>query len=184
MTPLDDFLRNRRMARVGGLVPSGSRVLDVGCRDGHLFEYLGDRLGEGVGIDPEPLAGRDGARYRLLTGWFPQDLPDDVGTFDVITLVAVLEHLQPDAQSQLVADCRRLLNPGGRVVLTVPSKEVDQILKVLMAVRLVADDSVDQHWGFDARRLTAPLFERAGFSTLVHRKFQLGLNNLFCFQAP
>ncbi len=184
MTPLDDYLRNRRMSRVGGLIPSGSRVLDVGCRDGHLFQYLGDRLGEGVGIDPEPLAGHDGERYRLLTGWFPQDLPDDVGTFDVITLVAVLEHLQPDAQTQLVEDCRRLLRPGGRVVLTVPSKEVDTILSVLMKVRLVADDSVDQHWGFDARRLTVPLFEQAGFTTLVHSTFQLGLNNLFCFQAP
>jgi hypothetical protein len=69
-------------------------------------------------------------------------------------------------------------------VLTVPSKEVDKILAALMALRLVTDDSVDQHWGFDAKRLTSPLFERGGFTTLVHKKFQLGLNNLFCFQAP
>ncbi len=184
MTPLNTYLRNRRMAIACSQVPDGARVLDVGCRDGYLFQYLGDRLGEGIGIDPDLMEGRDAGRYRLLTGWFPDDLPEDVGTFDVVTLLAVLEHLQPVEQEQLVVDCRNLLRPGGRVVLTVPSKEVDHVLRVLRALRLAADDSVDQHWGFDARRRTVPLFEAGGFSTLVHRPFQLGLNNLFCFTLP
>ncbi len=181
MTRLDDKLRDLRIAKVLALVPDGSRVLDVGCRDGTLFKMMGSRLGEGVGIDADLDGVVTEGRFKLVPGWFPKDLPDDVGQFDAITMLALFEHIPPEAQDDVVASCRRLLKPGGRVVMTVPSKQVDTILDVLEKVKLVQDDSIHQHYGFDAKKDTEPLFQRGGFVTQHRKAFQLGLNNLFCF---
>ncbi len=183
MTRFDDALRDHRIKKACSLVPAGSRVLDVGCRDGQLFRTLGHSLGEGVGIDPELEAPIVTADYRLVPGWFPTDLPDDVGDFDVITMLALFEHISPDDQPKVVARCKELLRPGGSVVLTIPSKQVDAILDVLEKVRLVVDDSIHQHYGFDAKRDTEPVFAAGGFRTDHRSTFQFGLNNLFRFTA-
>ena len=47
----------------------------------------------------------------------------------MITMLAVLEHVPEDAQAELAAACERILKPGGRVVITVPSPQVDTILE-------------------------------------------------------
>lgn len=183
MTRFDDALRDHRIKKACSLVPEGSRVLDVGCRDGQLFRVLGAALGEGVGIDPELEAPIITSSYRLVPGWFPADVPDDVGEFDVITMLALFEHISPEDQPNVVARCGELLAPGGSVVLTIPSKQVDAILDVLEKVRLVVDDSIHQHYGFDAKRDTEPVFAAGGFRTDHRSTFQFGLNNLFRFSA-
>lgn len=183
MTFFDDALRDRRIAKACSLVPKGARVLDVGCRDGQLFSVLGVDLGEGYGIDPDLEGETTSPRYRLVPGWFPADLADDVGTFDAITMLALFEHISPEDQPKVVQKCRDLLRPGGIVILTIPSKQVDHILDVLEKVKLVVDDSIHQHYGFDAKRDTEPVFHAGGFATDHRSSFQLGLNNLFAFRS-
>jgi hypothetical protein len=72
---------------------------------------------------------------------------------------------------------------GARLVLTVPSRRVDDVLRVLQAVHLVDGMAVEQHWGFDPAQ-TVPLFTSAGLVLESHGRFQLGLNNLFVFRKP
>ena len=183
MTLFDDALRDARIRKACALVPKGSRVLDVGCRDGQLFRVLGADLADGVGIDPDMVGVTTAPNYKLVPGWFPVDLPDDVGTFDAITMLALFEHIPPDEQPKLIQTCKDLLNPGGSVILTIPSKQVDAILDVLEKIKLVVDDSIHQHYGFDAKHDTEPLFRAGGFRTAHRSSFQLGLNNVFKFQV-
>jgi 2-polyprenyl-3-methyl-5-hydroxy-6-metoxy-1,4-benzoquinol methylase len=103
--------------------------------------------------------------------------------FDVITMLAVLEHVPRAEQSVVASGCARLLKSGSRVIITVPSPRVDAILKGLRAVRLVEGMSLEQHYGFEPREVV-PLFTGAALRLVVHRTFQLGLNNLFVFQKP
>ncbi len=182
MKALDRVLQRRRIAKAKPLIPSGASVLDVGCSDGALFRQLSSLIGSGVGIDPELREPLVVGNARLYPGRFPKDMPE-TEPFDVITLLAVFEHVPRSEQTAVAWACSRLLKPGGKVVITVPSPLVDAILKVLCALRLVEGMSMEQHYGFEPREVV-PLFTSAGLRLVVHRTFQLGLNNLFVFQRP
>ncbi len=157
----------------------GDTVVDVGCADGVMFERWEKLIARGYGVDPildRPVKGNG---YGLYPGAFPEALP--AIRCDVITMLAVLEHIPGARQSTLPAACHEMLKPGGRLVITVPSPRVDDILRLLGSLRLVDGMSLDEHYGFDVERtaqlFTAPLFR------LAHRSsFQLGLNNLFVFE--
>jgi 2-polyprenyl-3-methyl-5-hydroxy-6-metoxy-1,4-benzoquinol methylase len=178
---LDYRLQRERTRRVAPYVARGARVLDIACADGALFRALDDRVGAGVGIDLDPVPPST-AKYRFIQGSFPSALPPGE-PFDVVAALAVLEHIPAPDQPRFAAGCAKVLRPGGRLVLTVPSRRVDDVLNVLRAVRLVDGMSLDQHHGFDPAD-TVPLFERAGLVLEREANFQLGLNNLFVFRKP
>lgn len=156
--------------------------MDVGCANGELFRLL-PQIGEGLGIDPD--LPEDAPSYRnavLVRGLFPQALPDE-RPFDVITLLAVVEHIPAPQLTQLAADCVRHLKPGGQLIITVPSPRVDIVLSVLKLFRLVHGMALEQHHGFDPREVPG-IFTAKGFNLKVAQRFQLGLNNLFVFERP
>jgi 2-polyprenyl-3-methyl-5-hydroxy-6-metoxy-1,4-benzoquinol methylase len=178
---LDYRLQRERTRRVVPYVLKGARVLDIACADGALFRILGDSPGAGVGIDLDPVPPSAG-KYRFIQGSFPSALPPGE-PFDVVAALAVLEHIPEPDQAGFAAGCAGALRSGGRLVLTVPSRRVDDVLNLLRAVRLVDGMSLEQHHGFDPAD-TVPLFERAGLVLERQAHFQLGLNNLFVFRKP
>lgn len=180
MTWLDHYLQRRRIAQTRPFLQPGARVLDIGSADGALFRTF-DFLGEGgLGIDPTLRQVADGGKFRLMPGFFPQDMPA-VKPFDAITMLAVLEHFPAEFRTALADGCRRFLKPGGQVILTVPSPRVDQILAFLQKLGLVHAMSLEEHHGYEVRH-TTEIFGPPHFRLVCHRTFQLGLNNLFVFQ--
>jgi SAM-dependent methyltransferase len=183
MKLLDRVLRDWRIAQATSQIPPGAEVLDVGCHDGALFRAIGPALRRGLGVDGDLLGELEGERYLLRPGHFPEAVGAHEGPFDVVTMLAVFEHIPVEAQASIVRSCWDLLRPGGMVVITVPAPLVDTILDVLMQLRLLDGMETDQHYGFEPSDLV-PLFTDGGFETMVERRFQLGLNNLFVFRRP
>ena len=182
MTRLDRWIQRLRIAEVRGFIPRGARLLDIGCDDGAIFRQLGDRLTGGLGIEPKLLDPVDVGPFRLVPGTFPTAL-DRNDRFDVITLLAVLEHIPSDEQASMVGAIEHHLAPGGFLIITVPSPRVDSILAVLTRLRLVHGMSVDEHYGFDPSQVP-PLFATTRLALYKRRSFQFGLNNLFVFRLP
>jgi len=178
---LDRLLRNARIARARPYVAAGDTVLDVGCADGELFRRYRGHIGAGVGIEPALAERVAGDGYELLPGRFPDDVPAGM-CFDVITMLAVLEHIQPPDQARLADACTDLLKPGGRLVITVPSPRVDDILHLLVRLRLISGMAAHEHYGFQPHH-TPALFPEPRFRLIKRQRFQLGLNNLFVFEA-
>ncbi len=180
MKAVDRWLQTWRILKARSYIKKGSRVLDVGCADGALFKQLGTLIDEGVGLDPDLEAPIEVEGYRLLPGTFPNDLEGE-GPFDVITMLAVLEHIEPQHQREMARGCSQYLKPGGYLVVTTPAPMVDHILDALAALRIIDGMSLEQHYGFDPKD-TPKIFVDHGLELIKAEKFQLGLNHLFLFR--
>jgi 2-polyprenyl-3-methyl-5-hydroxy-6-metoxy-1,4-benzoquinol methylase len=176
---VDRIIQWLRITKVRPYIQPGARVLDIGCADGALFRMLGRRIGSGVGVDPELARSVANGRFQLITGSIPSDLPGS--QFDTATMLAVVEHLPDDVITAMRDQCVRLLKPGGLLLITVPSTRVDDILKMLIRLRLSGNMSFEQHHGFDTRTVPAR-FGGTGLELVKHAKFQFGLNNLYVFR--
>ena len=96
------------------------RILDVGCGTGAnliMLSKYGDA--EGVDVSEDALAfcrERGLEKVKLGAG---EELPYEDGTFDLVTAFDVVEHMDDDLAG--LSEMRRVLRPGGRVLLFVPT---------------------------------------------------------------
>jgi SAM-dependent methyltransferase len=180
MRGFDRLLQNWRARKARPWIAAGAQVLDIGCHQGEFLASLGDRIGPSVGLDPltEP---QETPRYRLVRDLFRAPTPFADASFDAIVMLATLEHIVD--KEPLARECWRLMRPGGRVIITVPSGFVDVIVHLLCKVRLADGMSLEEHHGYDPRT-TPQVFGRFGFALEKWRRFQLGLNHLFVLQKP
>lgn len=176
---LDRKIRDARFARAKPFVNAGDDVLDVGCADGEMFAQWDDLIGRGIGVDPDITTVTTTSRHELRPGRFPNGVHDV--DCDVVTVLAVLEHVPPDQHRSFADACARVLRPGGRVIVTVPSPLVDRILDVLIMLRLIDGMHADEHHGFLPADAVG-IFAGEHFELVLHRTFQLRLNNLYVFR--
>jgi SAM-dependent methyltransferase len=178
MKAFDRFLQSWRERKVRAWLRPGARILDVGCHQGEFLDRLGPAIGSSVGLDPIAIP-RETPGYRIIARAFaePVEFPDH--SFDAIILLATLEHIRD--KTPLAREARRLLAPGGRLIITVPSPRVDDIVHTLVRLGLADGMSLEEHHGFEPKE-TRAIFETAGLRLEAHDTFQLGLNHLFVFR--
>ncbi len=114
------FCGPERSALFREWVGTGGRVLDVGCRFGALTRsYLDGNQVVGVDIDRRALEAAAVLGIEPVWADAAESLPFEDGSFDVVVVGELLEHLP---LPQLTAgEARRVLRPGGRLVGSVPN---------------------------------------------------------------
>lgn len=128
---VDVFFFGRRRATFQALIAAagvqpGQRVLDVGCGTGYLARLLAQAVGpEGlvVGIDPSPAmiayatrkAGR--ARNCQFQVGRAESLDFPAEHFDVVMSSLMLHHLPEDLRVPALREMRRVLRPGGKLLV-------------------------------------------------------------------
>ena len=105
-------------AELQGNAPNGL-VLDIGCGTGAGYPVVA-RCGTPVGMDPSERALRYAERrgYRHLVQADGTALPFRSGSFAWVAALDILEHLDDEAAAP---EIRRVLEPGGRALVTVPA---------------------------------------------------------------
>src|SRR5713101_2509215 len=107
----------------------GARVLDFGCGTGYGGALLADvaKAVVGVGIDPSALRwatqfhNKSNLKFELCSD-LGKKLPAE--SFDLITCFELIEHLSEDAQREFMENARRLLAPGGELLISTPNPVV------------------------------------------------------------
>ncbi|HKV61108.1 MAG TPA: WecB/TagA/CpsF family glycosyltransferase [Candidatus Acidoferrum sp.] len=111
----------KRMEKIDATMNlKGMRVLDLGCGNGSYTAELARRAEYVCGIDlhmPHLKAFRENICRVQGTG---EHLPFSSESFDAVTMIEVLEHTNCD--TEVLAECFRVLKPGGVLVLFVPNK--------------------------------------------------------------
>lgn len=99
------------------------------------------------------------------------------GQFDHVVMLAVLEHLtEPEP---VLREALRVLAPGGSLIMTWPASAVDPILAVLRKMRLISDEmESEEHQKRIPVEALQEMLEKIGFQKFLHKRFELGLNNL------
>jgi SAM-dependent methyltransferase len=118
---LNAYYERPAMLALAGDV-AGRRILDAGCGSGPLFAALRDRGAVVTGFDKsarmvELARRRLGDNADLQVAELGSPLPFDDDTFDDVTASLVLHYLQDWGPA--LAELRRVLKPGGRLIVSV-----------------------------------------------------------------
>jgi SAM-dependent methyltransferase len=142
------------LARYGA---AGGRGLDVGCGTGGMLDALAER-GSWVGVDAEALALAFSRKRGLgrLVGGSALALPFRGGAFDACLCLDVLYHRAVPSDTAALAECHRILRPGGLLIVT------DSAFAWL---RSAHDDAVHGRQRYRRRELTERV-RAAGFTPL------------------
>jgi SAM-dependent methyltransferase len=93
------------------------RLLDVGCGIGDMISFHQDSVGVDINQRTVDYCRQRGAEAYVME---PDRLPFAESTFDSLLLDNVLEHIaEPEP---LLAEARRVLRPGGRLLVGVPGQ--------------------------------------------------------------
>lgn len=157
-----------------------NRILDVGCGSYPLF-LLNTQFAERYGLDREVPAGiAETPNLHLVSHDVEHNrkLPFDDRFFDVVTMLAVFEHLDEPVLIDLLREIRRVLVPGGVFVMTTPADWTAGILTRMAKLWLVSSEEVGEHKNQYSLAQIRDLLTRAGFTAerMDLGSFEAGMN--------
>ncbi len=180
---VERIIRFLRLAEVRPHLRPCKAWVDLGCHETYPLLRENRGLAERAwGLDLCVKTATDGD-IELLTQDITRPLPFADGSKDLVTILAVLEHvLDPQA---VLAECRRILAPGGRLVATTPTHLGIHTHAWLIKTGLVKDVRDDEHQDFDVSPALLDAWARkAGFEVEVARSFEFGMNALLVARRP
>lgn len=149
----------KRMQKNGCKFPA--KVLDIGCGTGDRLEFL-RQLGcdcSGVELSDQALHAQKHFKLNVYQGQL-QDACYEDNSFDIVMMYNVLEHVHKPRE--VLKEIRRILKPGGTLIVEVPNNECFQAK--LFKARWAAVDVPRDLYYYDAKTLTR-LLKETGFET-------------------
>jgi len=168
---LEGFLAMKRAEMANKLIPSElrkGRILDIGC-GAYPFFLFNTSFSEKYGLDKAVQKGDFNAsqkdRIHLKRYDIEQEdiLPFDNGYFDVMTMLAVFEHIEPKRVVSLLKEIQRVLKPDGMFIMTTPASWTDTLLKFMAKLRLVSPVEIEEHKGTYTAQKIASMLKAGGF---------------------
>jgi SAM-dependent methyltransferase len=148
-------------------VPSGSRLLELGCGGG--VRYFA-RHARATGIDLSYGAvQRLDPGYELALQASALDLPIASGSYDAVVSAYFWEHIGPEDRPRLLSEVARVLKPGGRVVFLFDAASQNPLYRWLRKDPVkFREDFIenDHHYGLETATENFKRFEDAGFRVL------------------
>jgi ubiquinone/menaquinone biosynthesis C-methylase UbiE len=182
--PLDVFLAKQRHKIAKNKIKSANktgRILDVGCGNYPLF-LLNVNFSEKYGLDKishnKPDENIIKQKITLIDCNFEEveKFPFENDYFDVVTMLAVFEHIVPENLVKIHKEIYRILKRDGIYILTTPAFWTDGLLRTLAKLKLISDTEIKDHKGSYSCSSISSVLQASGFSK---KKLRLGHFELF-----
>ncbi|MBI4854618.1 MAG: class I SAM-dependent methyltransferase [Acidobacteria bacterium] len=181
---LEGFLASQRVKIANKLIPFEYRkgnILDIGCGTYPLFltsTEFSNKYGLDKVVKSEAIKSFREKQINLINhdNELEDKLPFEDNFFDVVTMLAVFEHIEPEKLPNLLAEIKRILKPGGVYIMTTPAIWADGLLRFLAKLRLVSPTEIEEHKdAYNFKKITKFLAQ-GGFS---EEKMQFGYFEIF-----
>ncbi len=178
------FMRNRgiqskwhhlKFARFCREMIGARRHLDIGCGPGTFIGSLeASHLSIGVDIAEPQIAyarqryGGPGRDFELVDSG---PLPYSDSSFDVVTIIELIEHLTPQDNVALIRESMRVLAPDGMLLVSTPNYGSCWPVVEAMVERFGGLSYAEQHITHYDRASLGRLLEEAGGANVVVRAY-------------
>jgi SAM-dependent methyltransferase len=169
---LEKYLAKKRASMANQLIPSHLRngcILDIGCGSFPYF-LLNTVFAQKCGLDKVKQEGPqmpvcDEYGIDIIDFDLERDkvLPFGDDYFEVVTMLAVFEHIEPERLQALIVEVSRILKQGGTFVITTPAHWVDLLLKMMAKLGLVSKVEINEHKAMYSRRRIRSILAKNGF---------------------
>ena len=185
---LENFLAKKRAEMANKLIHKDhkkTRVLDIGCGTFPYFLVSLDAK-EKYGMDPSVnvalLKKNDQKNVflkKIAVG--KQKFPFKDNFFDVITMLAVFEHIDHDKLAYVLREIKRTLKKGGIFIITTPAPWSDKPLHYLANFGLISKEEIHEHKHNLTHKRIKEYLRDVGFSEdkILHGFFEFYVNMWF-----
>jgi SAM-dependent methyltransferase len=164
---LEGQLAWMRARQANRLIPERlrqGRILDVGCGSTPYF-LAHTSFQEKFAIDQlAPSTTDSDILWHTLNLNEKPQLPFSDEFFSVVTMLAVVEHLNPQSLVSLFAEVHRILAPAGMLIITTPAAWSGGILNTMARLNLVSAEEIKEHVYLYSLPLLGWYFGKAGFA--------------------
>lgn len=192
------YLAKKRSQKANELIPNflrSGRILDIGCGP---YPYFLENTGfnKKYGIDKSEEVTKYNAypqyiqyaEYSVsnelptplhLQQWDFENqtkLPFENDFFNVVTMLAVIEHIEPNHTRQLISEIFRVLQKNGLFILTTPAAWTDSLLHGMAHLKLVSPIEINDHKDTFTHKKLIDILRDGGFK---HEHIKLGYFEMF-----
>lgn len=169
---LEEFLAKERSKLANSLIPFSHKkgsILDIGCGTFPFFLF-NTACSKKYGLDKIIRKGYDKRFHDRGITFVNHDLerlekiPFEGGFFDIVTMLAVVEHIERKKMAQGFREIHRILRPGGICVMTTPAVCARPLLSFMAALNLVSSVEIEEHKYAYSRRDIVSILQEAGFA--------------------
>lgn len=182
---LEGFLARKRAQKANSFISKkerDGRILDIGCGSYPYF-LLSTEFAEKYGIDPSlrlsVIQNKKITLKRLDVTL--KSLPFEDNYFDVITMLAVFEHIDNKKLKFVLRDIKRVLKNRGIFIITTPAPWSDKLLHQMARIGLISSEEIHEHKHNHAQKSIEAILCDAGFekNKIKSGFFEYGLNMWF-----
>jgi SAM-dependent methyltransferase len=153
-------------------VPEGATVIEMGCGGGVAYFAHRYRM-IGLDLSLQSLAGIANLYAACLQADAARAIPLPDASVDAVLSSFAWEHFTPDQKPRVLAECARVLRPGGKLVFLYDLDCQSPLYRTLRRrnpelFRKLMIDS-DGHFGWQASEENLAIFEAGGFRVREHQ---------------
>jgi ubiquinone/menaquinone biosynthesis C-methylase UbiE len=164
---LENILSKKRTRLAISKIPIdyySGKILDIGCGS---FPYFLSKIDfkEKYGLDKNTVNIKNG-KIKLLKMDLCniKKLPFNNNTFDVITALAVFEHVERHIAIAITTEIFRILKKNGLFIMTTPASWADNLLKIFAKLNIVSKKEINEHKDLYTKTDLFNILEKSNFN--------------------